>query len=564
MIILRIVRFRTLKFQPRIVTSLRPHGKWGDLIVCLIPTMWCINVLVNSNFLLRLIEWQSESSLFTVRIRGKQWYWIYKFDIKDIGDIMSAGKNVGFNKWYFSTNGSLDVVDDYLRIIHLRSTNSFLKRYWSLALKSNTKPNYNHLVSTFDQIPNFNNSDWLIPNRTTLEDFSIKTRGVFIHNFTNPKTEYLKKKIFGVLNFPDIIKFKDFNHRRVVDLDNQSNLLGYIRFSDRIKLFDSVNEYKPEILSTFFKNNSLFDNFDYLIGEVPSFNTNRRTILYKMFKRFYRVTPSMFRGKDLTKLPDTRINVALHKRNSIIFDESQRWIRRGRGSTEPLKLIKKPLDADNILFGARFAQPKHSILHKSNTNNPYLVIKQKRYTLKKKISEKIFQTHVNKTDLWGTQDVKSNFFIKNNVGENAVEDLSRVYRFFKKNKVRDEMFSVVTARRMLRTQHTLVLPAHVNITAITNSYDVVHSWFIPGLGLKLDCIPGRATHHTFYADNVGFYYGQCAEICGRYHHHMPIRLCVLPYEQFLLWWHHFGLPKLLYSRRNKNYLGNVYFRKYVW
>ncbi len=186
------------------------------------------------------------------------------------------------------------------------------------------------------------------------------------------------------------------------------------------------------------------------------------------------------------------------------------------------------------MFRTRFAQPNHGILHKSNTNNPYLVIKQKRYTLKKKISEKIFQTHTSKTDLWGIQDVKSNFFVKHNVGENAVEDLSRVYRFFKKNKARDEMFSVVTARRMLRTQHTLVLPAHVNITAITNSYDVVHSWFIPGLGLKLDCIPGRATHHTFYADNVGFYYGQCAEICGRYHHHMPIRLCVLPYEQFLL------------------------------
>jgi heme/copper-type cytochrome/quinol oxidase subunit 2 len=59
---------------------------------------------------------------------------------------------------------------------------------------------------------------------------------------------------------------------------------------------------------------------------------------------------------------------------------------------------------------------------------------------------------------------------------------------------------------MLRTRRTLVLPAHVNITAITNSYDVIHSWFIPGLGLKMDCIPGRATHHTFYIDNVGFYY----------------------------------------------------------
>ena len=106
--------------------------------------------------------------------------------------------------------------------------------------------------------------------------------------------------------------------------------------------------------------------------------------------------------------------------------------------------------------------------------------------------------------------------------------------FFKKTKKRNELFSVVTSRRLLRTKHTLVLPAHVNITAITNSYDVVHSWFIPGLGLKLDCIPGRATHHTFYADNAGFYYGQCAEICGRYHHHMPIRVCILPYDQFLV------------------------------
>ena len=112
---------------------------------------------------------------------------------------------------------------------------------------------------------------------------------------------------------------------------------------------------------------------------------------------------------------------------------------------------------------------------------------------------------------------------------------SKQYNFFKKNKVRYENTSVVLSKRMLRTRRTLVLPAHVNITAITNSYDVVHSWFIPGLGLKMDCIPGRSTHHNFYIDNVGFYYGQCAEICGRYHHHMPIRICALPFEHFLLW-----------------------------
>lgn len=108
------------------------------------------------------------------------------------------------------------------------------------------------------------------------------------------------------------------------------------------------------------------------------------------------------------------------------------------------------------------------------------------------------------------------------------------YSSLKLNKKRSEVLSVNLARRLLRTKRTLVLPAHVNITVITNSYDVVHSWFIPGLGLKLDCVPGRSTHHTLYVDNVGFYYGQCAEICGRYHHHMPIRVCAIPFEQFLV------------------------------
>jgi heme/copper-type cytochrome/quinol oxidase subunit 2 len=89
-------------------------------------------------------------------------------------------------------------------------------------------------------------------------------------------------------------------------------------------------------------------------------------------------------------------------------------------------------------------------------------------------------------------------------------------------------------RRLLRTRRVLVLPAHTNITLITNSFDVMHSWYIPGLGVKLDCVPGRSTHHTIHIDHAGFYYGQCAEICGRYHHHMPIRVCALPFEHFLI------------------------------
>ena len=101
------------------------------------------------------------------------------------------------------------------------------------------------------------------------------------------------------------------------------------------------------------------------------------------------------------------------------------------------------------------------------------------------------------------------------------------------------------AKRLLRTRRLLVLPTNINISLITNSFDVVHSWYIPGLGIKMDCIPGRSTHHTLHVDNAGFYYGQCAEICGRFHHHMPIRICALPFEHFLIWWYHYGLPYFL-------------------
>jgi heme/copper-type cytochrome/quinol oxidase subunit 2 len=124
-------------------------------------------------------------------------------------------------------------------------------------------------------------------------------------------------------------------------------------------------------------------------------------------------------------------------------------------------------------------------------------------------------------------------------------DLSSTYDLIGQNRKHAELMNVQLSRRLLRTQRTLVLPAQTNLTLITNSYDVVHSWFIPSLGLKMDCVPGRSTHHSFYIDTPGFFYGQCAEICGRYHHHMPIRLCMLPFDHFLVWWHHFGLPKVL-------------------
>ena len=64
-------------------------------------------------------------------------------------------------------------------------------------------------------------------------------------------------------------------------------------------------------------------------------------------------------------------------------------------------------------------------------------------------------------------------------------------------------------------QHSLVKP-----------YDVVHSWWLPQLGGKIQAIPGRTNHIWFKADRAGTYYGQCAELCGLYHEAMKARVIV--------------------------------------
>ena len=68
------------------------------------------------------------------------------------------------------------------------------------------------------------------------------------------------------------------------------------------------------------------------------------------------------------------------------------------------------------------------------------------------------------------------------------------------------------------------------------SPDVIHSWWIPALGGKIQAIPGRTNHFWFKADKEGTYTGQCAELCGLYHAKMEARVIVetsAQYTQFV-------------------------------
>ena len=75
-----------------------------------------------------------------------------------------------------------------------------------------------------------------------------------------------------------------------------------------------------------------------------------------------------------------------------------------------------------------------------------------------------------------------------------------------------------------RSINDLYVPVDQVVLLTVKSYDVVHSWWIPQLGGKIQAIPGKTNHIWFKADRVGTYYGQCAEFCGLYHEAMRARV----------------------------------------
>lgn len=388
----RLIRHRLLKFSPKMTTSQKSHGKWGDFIICVVPITWCVNILSNSNFILRMLEWQTESSLFTIRVRGRQWYWVYKIELRDFIKLEHVTKNIGHNYWEIFTNQAETDLNLNLNLTQIKRQNDdYLK-----ALKGR--------LEGIQQTSNTYSNDIALNNAQPIK---------ILHNNINP-------------------------NKRLQRLHNFSNL-PYLSAS---------NTLDQDLLWNSNANNTI--------------NKDLPDNLYFVLKQ-------------------KRFAPAVKKVNSINFKKLEN--------------------------------------HLNLVNNELLVIKEQN----------------SNNWRWSAKRLKY-----------KATDISSVFN-----------------RRLLRTKRVLVLPTNVNITVITNSFDVVHSWYIPGLGIKLDCIPGRSTHHTLFIDHAGFYYGQCAEICGRYHHHMPIRICALPFEHFMIWWYHYGLP---YFNNNGNRKESIKsgMKQYVW
>nr|QAU54030.1 cytochrome oxidase subunit 2 [Distolasterias nipon] len=89
--------------------------------------------------------------------------------------------------------------------------------------------------------------------------------------------------------------------------------------------------------------------------------------------------------------------------------------------------------------------------------------------------------------------------------------------------------------RLLEVDNRLTLPSQTPIRVLVTSSDVLHSWTVPSLGIKMDAVPGRLNQVNFFISRCGLFYGQCSEICGANHSFMPIVIESVNFSSFENW-----------------------------
>jgi cytochrome c oxidase subunit 2 len=89
--------------------------------------------------------------------------------------------------------------------------------------------------------------------------------------------------------------------------------------------------------------------------------------------------------------------------------------------------------------------------------------------------------------------------------------------------------------RLLGVDNPIYVPVNKVVEVETVGADVIHSWAMSQMGVKMDAVPGRINKTWFKATQTGVFYGQCSELCGARHAYMPIELHVVSDAEYAAW-----------------------------
>ena len=89
--------------------------------------------------------------------------------------------------------------------------------------------------------------------------------------------------------------------------------------------------------------------------------------------------------------------------------------------------------------------------------------------------------------------------------------------------------------RLLEVDNRLIVPVQTHVRVLVTGADVLHSFAVPSLGIKIDAVPGRLNQTSFFIKRPCILYGQCSEICGANHSFMPIVIEAVSIDKYIHW-----------------------------
>ena len=121
--------------------------------------------------------------------------------------------------------------------------------------------------------------------------------------------------------------------------------------------------------------------------------------------------------------------------------------------------------------------------------------------------------------------------------EYIMEDGENVKFFSNLTTPQDEIYNraAKNVNYLLEVDNPMVIPTGKKVRLLVTANDVIHSWWVPDLGVKKDAIPGFVNETWTRVEQEGVFRGQCTELCGKSHGFMPIVVKVTSPEEFDSW-----------------------------
>jgi cytochrome c oxidase subunit 2 len=110
----------------------------------------------------------------------------------------------------------------------------------------------------------------------------------------------------------------------------------------------------------------------------------------------------------------------------------------------------------------------------------------------------------------------------------CVQGRQFIWRYTYGNRCLNNAF----AAKLPYSYQEMYVPVGATVILDIQSTDVIHSWWIPSLGGKVDAVPGYTTYTWFKATKPGLYHGRCAQLCGRQHAYMTALVKVLTPQEY--------------------------------